>query len=124
MLIPSDAQTVESLFMLWKTTRDPKWRERAWAVFEALEREARTEAGYAVVGDVQSARGVRRDEMPRCVCSCLSWLQSSSRKISLFILSNFTKRSISIRVYPSENAQIVWVSQDALFPQSISRSVR
>ena len=61
------SQTVESLFMLWKTTRDPKWRERAWAVFEALEREARTEAGYAVVGDVQSARGVRRDEMPRCV---------------------------------------------------------
>jgi hypothetical protein len=45
-------QTVESLFILHRVTRDPKWRERGWQIFEALEKRARIELGYASVIDV------------------------------------------------------------------------
>ena len=60
-------QTVESLFIMWKVTGDVSWRERGWTIFQSLERESRTDAGYAALGDVQMSRGPRQDEMPRCV---------------------------------------------------------
>jgi mannosyl-oligosaccharide alpha-1,2-mannosidase len=40
-------------------TRDPKWRERAWQIFEAIERHARLEVGYATVRDVTIPRTTR-----------------------------------------------------------------
>eukprot|EP00889_Picochlorum_renovo_P003218 jgi/Picre1/30248/NNA_005614.t1 len=36
-------ETVESLFVLWKTTGDPMYRERAWQIFRAFERWTRVE---------------------------------------------------------------------------------
>ena len=29
-------ETVESLFFLWRTTRDPKWREQGWLIMQEL----------------------------------------------------------------------------------------
>ncbi|KAF9488436.1 hypothetical protein BDN71DRAFT_456120 [Pleurotus eryngii] len=57
-------QTVESFFVLWKTTEDVKWRERGWAVFEALEKHARVQNGYASVHDVDEIPAVPNDDMP------------------------------------------------------------
>ncbi|KAG5223216.1 glycoside hydrolase family protein [Salix suchowensis] len=60
-------ETVESFFVLWKTTEDVKWRERGWAVFEALEKHARVQNGYASVHDVDEIPAVPNDDMPRRV---------------------------------------------------------
>ena len=43
-------ETVESLFILWRLTHDPKWREHGWAIFEAIRTHARLDSGgYASV---------------------------------------------------------------------------
>ncbi|KAI0796069.1 glycoside hydrolase [Abortiporus biennis] len=57
-------ETVESFYLLWRTTGDEKWRERGWKVFEAIQRETRTETGYASVSDVERSPSPQRDEMP------------------------------------------------------------
>ncbi|KAJ8689444.1 hypothetical protein PTI98_012347 [Pleurotus ostreatus] len=57
-------ETVESFFVLWKTTGDVKWRERGWAVFQALEKHARVQNGYASVHDVDEVPAVPNDDMP------------------------------------------------------------
>ena len=58
-------QTLESIFLMWKTTRDPVWRERGWAIFEALERETKTQSGYASLSQVERTPAPQRDSMPR-----------------------------------------------------------
>lgn len=47
-------ETVESLFILWRLTHDPKWREHGWAIFEAIRTHARLDSGgYASVESVE-----------------------------------------------------------------------
>jgi mannosyl-oligosaccharide alpha-1,2-mannosidase len=58
-------ETVESFFMLWKITGDVRWRERGWAVFEAIERAAKVAGGYASLSDVRKENPVPMNEMPR-----------------------------------------------------------
>lgn len=57
-------ETVESLFILWKTTSEEKWREMGWEIFQSIERSTRTQYGYAVVVDVFQSPAQLRDEMP------------------------------------------------------------
>ncbi|KAH6916039.1 mannosidase [Coprinopsis sp. MPI-PUGE-AT-0042] len=57
-------ETVESFYILWKVTGDAKWRTRGWAIFEALERETKTENGYVTLKDVAWSPGVRGNSMP------------------------------------------------------------
>ncbi|KAJ8508704.1 hypothetical protein ONZ45_g9039 [Pleurotus djamor] len=57
-------ETVESLFILWKTTGDVKWRERGWEIFQSLEKNARVEHGYASVSNVDTTPPVNNDDMP------------------------------------------------------------
>ncbi|GAA96547.1 glycoside hydrolase family 47 protein [Mixia osmundae IAM 14324] len=50
-------ETVESLFLAYRQTGDPKYREWGWKIFEAFERHAKIKTGgYATVRDV--------DELP------------------------------------------------------------
>ena len=59
-------ETVESFYLLWRTTGDVVWRERGWEVFEALQREARVESGgYASLTNAHRVLAPKRDEMPR-----------------------------------------------------------
>jgi mannosyl-oligosaccharide alpha-1,2-mannosidase len=59
-------ETVESFFLLWRTTGDVVWRERGWAVFEALLNETHVEdGGFASIADVYNVGGRKLDEMPR-----------------------------------------------------------
>jgi mannosyl-oligosaccharide alpha-1,2-mannosidase len=55
---------VESFYVLWRVTGDVKWRERGWAVFEALEKNAKTASGYASVWDVSIVPPILKNEMP------------------------------------------------------------
>lgn len=58
-------QTVESLYTLWKTTGDTKWREWGWDIFEAIERVTKTSAGYTFVEHVDRTSPPLGDAMPR-----------------------------------------------------------
>ncbi|ESK90496.1 glycoside hydrolase family 47 protein [Moniliophthora roreri MCA 2997] len=57
-------ETVESFYILWRTTGDERWRERGWAVFQSIERYAKTEYGYASINEVDSDAPTLKDEMP------------------------------------------------------------
>ncbi|KAG8688862.1 hypothetical protein FRC11_004609, partial [Ceratobasidium sp. 423] len=52
-LVPSE-KTLESVFLLWRTTKDPVWRERGWAAFKAIEKYSKTEYGYGSVAHVDN----------------------------------------------------------------------
>lgn len=58
---------MESLYILYRVTGDVKWRHRGWAIFQAIEREAKTPSGYASVRDVDTYDPEQHDAMPRFV---------------------------------------------------------
>ena len=39
-------ETIESLFVLYRTTGDERYRERGWELFQAIQRHCRVDAGY------------------------------------------------------------------------------
>ena len=59
-------QTLESMFIMYRTTKDVKWRERGWQIWEAIESKTRTASGYASVHGVEAVYPPRSDSMPRC----------------------------------------------------------
>ena len=46
-------ETVESIYVMYKMTGNPKFREYAWDIFQSLRKYCRTEIGYAGIGDVR-----------------------------------------------------------------------
>ena len=44
-------EVVESYFILWRLTKDTKYRDWGWVVAEALDKHTRTDAGYAGIKD-------------------------------------------------------------------------
>ena len=46
-------ETVESVFIAWRVTRDPKWRLAAWDIFTALKRLQVKSGGFHGVVDVR-----------------------------------------------------------------------
>ena len=59
-------ETVESFYLLWRITGDIVWRERGWAVFEAMLKETRVEdSGFASIDDVYIVGGRKLNQMPR-----------------------------------------------------------
>ena len=78
-------QTVESFYIMWRTTGDEVWRERGWAVFQAIEREAKTKSGYTSLLNVEKSHGNVKDEMPRCVtCGWWSRILTERGHVQLF----------------------------------------
>ncbi|KAI0083757.1 seven-hairpin glycosidase [Irpex rosettiformis] len=57
-------ETIESIFLMWKTTGDPVWRERGWRIFKALESETKTPSGYASLYTVSKPHSILQNEMP------------------------------------------------------------
>ncbi|GLD94490.1 hypothetical protein PINS_up003101 [Pythium insidiosum] len=45
-------ETIESLFYLYRVTKDQKYRERGWEIFQSLEKHAKAPFGFAAVQDV------------------------------------------------------------------------
>jgi len=56
-------EAVESFFVMWYYTRDPKWREYGWKVFEAFERYAATPSGWTALPDVDAPTRKQDDKM-------------------------------------------------------------
>ncbi|KAJ1977367.1 mannosyl-oligosaccharide alpha-1,2-mannosidase [Dimargaris xerosporica] len=57
-------ETVESLFVLWRITKRPQYREWGWAIFEAFERHTRVATGgYTSINDVTKVPPPPRDKM-------------------------------------------------------------
>ncbi|RDB23578.1 Mannosyl-oligosaccharide 1,2-alpha-mannosidase MNS3 [Hypsizygus marmoreus] len=57
-------ETVESLYILWRVTGDPKWRVRGRNIFQAIEKEAKTPTGYASLKSVKASPATLDDDMP------------------------------------------------------------
>ncbi|KAG6861017.1 hypothetical protein C0995_004870 [Termitomyces sp. Mi166 len=57
-------ETVESLYIMWKTTGEEKWRERGYKIFAAIERHAKTRYGYTSVAHVDMDPVRSLDDMP------------------------------------------------------------
>eukprot|EP01095_Lingulamoeba_sp_RSL-Kostka_P001333 TRINITY_DN118_c0_g1_i1.p1 TRINITY_DN118_c0_g1~~TRINITY_DN118_c0_g1_i1.p1 ORF type:complete len:702 (+),score=256.12 TRINITY_DN118_c0_g1_i1:37-2106(+) len=47
-------ETVESFFILWRTTHDPKYRDWAWQAFQAINEHCRTPNGFSGINDVDA----------------------------------------------------------------------
>lgn len=58
-------KAIESFYLLWRTTGDEKWRERGWAVFQSIEKHAKTPHGYASLNQVDVVPPPLIDSMPR-----------------------------------------------------------
>lgn len=57
-------ETVESLFILWRTTGDVKYRDWGWKIFEAFEKHTRIETGgHASLDSVEENPPHKRDKM-------------------------------------------------------------
>ncbi|KAJ8109220.1 hypothetical protein ONZ43_g6194 [Nemania bipapillata] len=58
-------ETVESLFMMWRITGDPLYREWGWKIFNAFEKHTKLnmEQGYTSVNDVNATPPPLRDNM-------------------------------------------------------------
>ncbi|CAK5269755.1 unnamed protein product [Mycena citricolor] len=57
-------ETLESFYILWRTTGAEVWRDRGWSIFEAIEKHARLKTGYASVQHVDKIPVSHLDEMP------------------------------------------------------------
>lgn len=58
-------ETVESLFILWRLTKNPIYREWGWEIFQSFEKYTALvgDAGYTSLDDVTSVSGNYRDNM-------------------------------------------------------------
>ena len=57
-------ETVESLFIAYRLTRDDKYRRYGWQIFEAIERHCRVEeGGYTTVLNVDAVPVEHEDKM-------------------------------------------------------------
>ncbi|KAI0825538.1 seven-hairpin glycosidase [Irpex lacteus] len=57
-------ETLESVFLLWKTTGDEVWRERGWSAFQALQKHTQTSYGYSSISNVSQLPVKFLNEMP------------------------------------------------------------
>ena len=55
-------ETLESMFLLWRKTKNPKYRDWAWDMFLAIERNCKTTYGYSGVTNVDMRRGGALDD--------------------------------------------------------------
>lgn len=63
---------MESLYLMWRTTGERRWREYAWRIFESIEKHTKTESGYASVRIEGNGSLTKENEMPRYVILVLS----------------------------------------------------
>ncbi|KAI0741286.1 seven-hairpin glycosidase [Daedaleopsis nitida] len=57
-------ETIESIYIMWKVTGDPIWRERGWEIFLSIEKETKTPDGYASLMSVMQSPAPKADEQP------------------------------------------------------------
>lgn len=78
-LISADVspETVESLFLAYRSTGDEKYREEGWKIFQAFEKHCRVpHGGYASIENVETVPAVQVDKMETF------WLVSHDRHLA------------------------------------------
>jgi hypothetical protein len=45
-------EAIESVFIMYRTTGDPKWMDTAWRMFEAISKACRTDIAFSAIHDV------------------------------------------------------------------------
>ncbi|KAJ7819830.1 glycoside hydrolase [Mycena olivaceomarginata] len=73
-------ETVETFYIMWRTTGDVRWRERGWAVFQSIEANTKAQYGYSSVQYVDDRvyKPRKSDDQP-------SWFLAETLKY-LFLL--------------------------------------
>lgn len=57
-------ETVEALFLAYRSTGDEKYREQGWAIFQAFERHCKVPGGgFASIENVETVPVVQVDKM-------------------------------------------------------------
>lgn len=56
-------ETIESVFIMYRLTGDPAWMDKAWYIFQSIERVTRTEIAASAVDDVTKRHPVQMDSM-------------------------------------------------------------
>ena len=56
-------ETVESLFIMWRLTKDKIYREWGWNIFEAFMKHSATKEGFTSLDDVMRVPAPQRDNM-------------------------------------------------------------
>jgi len=54
-------ETVESYFLMWRLTKDPKYREWGWEMVQALDKYCKSEAGYSGIRNVYQVQANQDD---------------------------------------------------------------
>ena len=70
---------------MWRTTKNPIWRERGWNAFLAIETQLKTSSGYATIKYVFSSESLLENEMPRYVDFAVSLFPGNSLVYSFFL---------------------------------------
>ena len=76
-------ETMESLFVMWRVTRNETYREWGWQIFRSIEMHARVAAvgGYTSLENVLQVPATRRDSME-------SFFLSETLKYALLLFSD------------------------------------
>jgi len=54
-------ETFESYFLMWRLTKDPKYREWGWEAVQALDNSCKVDGGYSGVRNVYQVEGQKDD---------------------------------------------------------------
>lgn len=73
-------EAAESLFVMYRVTGDREWQDKAWRMFQAIEKATRTGIGYAALANVN-------EEVPRQMDQCESFWTAETLKYFYLIFS-------------------------------------
>ncbi|KAM0495253.1 hypothetical protein ACHAP8_008099 [Fusarium lateritium] len=88
-------EAIESIFVMYRTTGDAQWLEKAWTMFETIEKVTRTEIAASAIDDVTKAEPTKMDSMESF------WL-AETLKYFYLIFSDFDVISLDEWVFNTE----------------------
>jgi hypothetical protein len=104
-------EMVESLFIMWRVTREEQYREYAWSAFQAIERHCRhADGGYTALVDVRNP-AQKEDKMEsfflaetlKYLCQYTTWMVACFRTTSCLRCSRVLTH-VSPRLFPSSSS--------------------
>lgn len=88
-------EVVESLFYLWRATHDQKYRDWGWAIFQAIEKHCKKEAGYSGTTSVSQDPPESNDRQE-------SWFLAETLKYLYLLFSDDDVLDLSQWVFNTE----------------------
>ncbi|ANB13668.1 mannosyl-oligosaccharide 1,2-alpha-mannosidase [Sugiyamaella lignohabitans] len=111
-------ETVESLFILWRLTKNPIYREWGWNIFKSFEHwtKLQGDAGYASINDVRNTPPAFRNNMESF------WLSETLKYLYLLFDDSDELLPLTDVVFNTEAHPFPKFSMDPLFKTGWSRS--